>query len=186
MIKSSTTRLLAGACAAAAAALVAVLGAPAASAQSADPQAPNSTYVVGSYQTTGWQIYRCSDAGVLVFDRPYADLPNEIVHWGPGTRPEVPNQGPRWQTYGSQGYSLIRGGAATVFPNPDPARNIPDLLVPVAQSEGSGPLGSVDYVLRTNSTGGTDGRVGRSCAVGSGDVWIDYRTTYTFLAQYST
>ncbi len=155
--------------------------APSASAATTDPTAPSGTRLLSTHSAQGHQIYRCSDAGTLVFDRPYAGLSGQIVHWGPGTGPGVTAlPGPRWETYGTQTFSRIRGGASTAFANPDPGNNIPDLLVTVAGREGNGPLARTTHVIRRDSRGGTDGRVGGSCTPGSADVWIPYTTTYEF------
>ncbi len=138
-----------------------------------DPQAPQGTYLLRSETAQGWQIYGCVN-GTLTFSRPYAGLSGEIIHFGPG---------PFWETYGNQPFSRIRGGGAVAFPNPDPAWNIPDLLLNVVSSEGGGPLASAVNIIRRDSTGGT-AAVGSSCAAGSPEIWVPYTATYEFYARW--
>jgi hypothetical protein len=147
------------------------------------PQSPGDTALLRSEYATGWQIYACVN-GALTFSRPYANLTGEIVHWGPGFDPDLlaAGPGPRWETYGGQGFSRIRGQVASSFPNENPAANIPDLLLDVVGSEGDGPLAGVVNIIRRGSTGGT-AAVGSSCDPASGETWIDYSATYEFYTR---
>jgi hypothetical protein len=141
------------------------------------PQLPDGVQVLRAEQAQGFQIYTCQGT----FQRPYAELTGEIVHYGPGGAFPTDIPGPRWETYGGQGFSRVIGSVAPggAFPNADPGSNIPDLLLNVIAVEGDGPLAQATNILRLNTTGGTFPQGDFFCDQNN-EVWVPYTATYVF------
>lgn len=141
-----------------------------------DPQLPDGVEVLRVEQAEGVQIYTCQGA----FQRPFAGLTGEIIHYGPGGAFQTDTPGPRWETYGDQGYSRVIGRVAQggTFANADPGSNIPDLLLDVIASDGDGPLSQATNILRLDATGGTFPQDGYCDE--NNEVRVPYTATYVF------
>jgi hypothetical protein len=148
---------------------------PAVASTSSVPSAlvpPAGNDLVAELGASGVQVYQCT-AGAWVFLEPAANL----LGWARGSssvRSAIHFRGPSWES--TMDGSLVTGKAIASSPV-DGA--IPELLLQATSNRGSGLFGSVSYIQRLHTSGGT--APAGSCTDGQ-STGVPYRALYRFFA----
>jgi hypothetical protein len=139
------------------------------------PPAGNQPFLVATV-IKGVQTYKCSGGTLATSGSvPTADLvgnndKNFIIHH---------SIGPTWTATDGSSVSLLAGQKPTATPSPDPANNIPWLLVPVGpagtSNDPNGRLAGTTFIQRVNTKGGVS--PGGACTA---DVPVPYTADYYF------
>jgi hypothetical protein len=128
---------------------------------------PGGSKLVGSFQGTGVQIYRCTDNAWKLLQPAAIISDNEkpiALH----------SKGPAW-------VSTIDGSSVAAAPVPNAAvahhDAVPELLLKATENHGIGQFGSVTYVQRLATKGGLSPQ--GACTEGA-EQSVNYSATYAF------
>jgi len=124
----------------------------------------------------GVQIYACKDLGGVaqwVFQAPEAKLFDEL-----GKEVGAHGPGPFWKAADG---SLVKGKLVASSKAPE-ARDIAWLLLKASEHEGSGVLGAVEYIRRSETHGGVAPAAGCDAGHLDATVRVAYTAMYTFYA----
>jgi hypothetical protein len=131
---------------------------------------PAGNDLVAEFGASGVQVYQCV-AGAWVFQEPAANL----LGWARGAatpRSAIHFRGPSWES--TMDGSLVTGKAIASDPV-DGA--VPQLLLQATSNRGSGVFGTVSYIQRLRTSGGT--APAGTCTDGQ-STGVPYRALYRF------
>ncbi|HVD15845.1 MAG TPA: DUF3455 domain-containing protein [Actinomycetota bacterium] len=121
---------------------------------------------------TGSQVYDCNAAtGRWTFREPVATLHRH------GRTIGIHYVGPTWELFDG---SKVAAAVEKSVPAPNPAKDIPRLLLKATSNAGSGVLSTVDYIQRLHTHGGVAPDGGACDPATDTSVGVHYTAVYAF------